>query len=203
MDESLQVTARDNVQLAAASLFLVFACAIAVPLMQADQRYRKVKDRIERFAAPYARATVIDAREPRAVLVPSTAERIVMKILTGLIGFVPSHKQHFPLAWWIVVPTALVLARLMLAFVPKRVRRVRAPGLFRLSGRCSRANSIAGASRSASGFCSSSSRTRWRCWYVRCALVFRSPKACAAWRPTALNPPAGSLPRWPIRSLSA
>lgn len=114
---SLQVTNAIMYQLAAASLFLIIACAVAVPLVQADQRYRKIKDRIERFAAPYARATVIDARETTGGGGGVNGRRIVMKILTRLIGFVPSHKEHYPLAWWIVVPTTLVFARLMLGFV--------------------------------------------------------------------------------------
>src|SRR5512143_316021 len=108
---SLQVTHAIMYQLAGASLFLVIACAVAIPLMQADQRYRKIKDRIERFAAPYARATVIDARETTGGGGAGNGRRIVMKILTRLIGFVPSHKQHYPLAWWIVVPATLVMAR--------------------------------------------------------------------------------------------
>ena len=59
----VQVTRGVSYQLAAASLLLVVACIAAVPFMQAEQRRRKVQERVAQHAAPYARATTADARE--------------------------------------------------------------------------------------------------------------------------------------------
>jgi tight adherence protein B len=100
--------------LAAASLLLVVACVAAIPLMQADQRQRKLRDRVDRYASPYARATIIDARETTSSA-PLNGRRLIMKTLTHLVGFDPSHKKYYPLPWWLLLPIALGAARVLVA----------------------------------------------------------------------------------------
>lgn len=103
-----------SLQLAAASLLLVVACVAAIPLMQADQRQRKLRDRVDRYASPYARATIIDARETTSSA-PLNGRRLIMKTLTHLVGFDPSHKKYYPLPWWLLLPIALGAARVLVA----------------------------------------------------------------------------------------
>ena len=44
--------------------------------MQAEQRRRKLQDRVEQYAAPYARATVADAREKSSAGAADSGRRI-------------------------------------------------------------------------------------------------------------------------------
>jgi tight adherence protein B len=110
-----QVTRALSLQLAAACLLLVMACAAAVPFMQAEQRRRKLLDRFALHAAPYARATTADAREKSNAGAADSGRRTLMKWLTQLVAFDPSHQDSYPLAWWVVLPAALLFARLVIA----------------------------------------------------------------------------------------
>ncbi len=99
-------------QLAGACLLLVLACLAAVPFMQAEQRRRKLQDRVVLYAAPYARATAINARERSNAGAAVSGRRMVLNWLKQLVAFDPAHLDSYPLAWWIVVPAALLFARL-------------------------------------------------------------------------------------------
>lgn len=102
-------------QLAAACLLLVLACAAAVPFMQAEQQRRKLQDRFAAHAAPYARATAGEAREKSNAGSADSGGRTLLKWLIQLVAFDPSHQDSYPLAWWVVVPAALLFARLVVA----------------------------------------------------------------------------------------
>jgi tight adherence protein B len=111
----VQVTAVLSYQLAAACLLLVLACIAAVPFMQAEQRRRKIQDRVTLYASPYARATAIDAREKSNAGAATGGGRLLLTWLTRLVAFDPAHRDHYPLAWWVVLPAALLFARLVVA----------------------------------------------------------------------------------------
>ena len=111
----VQVTRGVSYQLAAASLLLVVACIAAVPFMQAEQRRRKVQERVAQHAAPYARATTADAREKSNAGAAVSGRRIVLNWLKRLVAFDPSHQDYYLLRWWIVLPAALLFARLVVA----------------------------------------------------------------------------------------
>jgi tight adherence protein B len=102
-------------QLAAACLLLILACAAAIPFMQAEQRRRKFQYRVGQYAAPYARATAINAREKSSAGAADSGKLILMKWLKQLVAFDPSHLDSYPLASWIVLPVALLFARLVIA----------------------------------------------------------------------------------------
>jgi tight adherence protein B len=102
-------------QLAAACLLLVLACAAAVPFMQAEQRRRKLQDRVAQYASPFARATVSDAREKSSASATDSSTRTVLNWLIRLVAFDPAHRDSYPLAWWVVVPATLLFARLVVA----------------------------------------------------------------------------------------
>jgi tight adherence protein B len=102
-------------QLAAACLLLVLACVAAIPFMKAEQRRRKFQDRVGQYAAPYARATAINAREKSHAGTADSGTRILLKWLRQLVAFDPSHLDSYPAAWWIVLPAALLFARLIIA----------------------------------------------------------------------------------------
>ena len=101
-------------QLAAACLLLVVACIAAVPLMQAEQRRRKVQDRIAQYAAPYARATAAEVRDTGNAGAAISGSRKLMKWLTQLACYNPAHSDAYPLAWWIVLSAGLLFARLII-----------------------------------------------------------------------------------------
>jgi tight adherence protein B len=102
-------------QLAAACLLLVLACAAAVPFMQAEQRRRTLQDRVAQYASPFARATVSGAREKSSVGAADSGSHTLMKWLIRLVAFDPAHQNSYPLAWWVVLPAALLFARLVVA----------------------------------------------------------------------------------------
>ena len=70
--------------------------------MQAEQRRRKFQDRVGQYAAPYARATAINAREKSNAGTADSGRRILLKWLKQLVAFDPAHLDSYPLAWWIV-----------------------------------------------------------------------------------------------------
>jgi len=109
------VTSGLTYQLAAASLLLVLASVAALPFMQADQRRRQIEGRVVRFAAPYARATSIGPRERTNPGAAASGSRSLLNLLKRLVAFDPSHRDSYPLAWWVVLVGALIMARLVVA----------------------------------------------------------------------------------------
>lgn len=102
-------------QLAAASLLLVLLSVAAIPLMQSEQHRRKVRDRVTQYATPYARATVAEAHDKSSTSAAISGKHILLAMLTRLVGFNPMHQAYYPVAWWIVVPAAVLFARLLVA----------------------------------------------------------------------------------------
>lgn len=102
-------------QLAAACLLLFLACAAAVPFMQAEQRRRRIQERVDQYASPFARAIVADAREKSNAGAAADRSRELLRLLARLVSFDPSHQDSYPLAWWVVLPAALLFARLLIA----------------------------------------------------------------------------------------
>jgi tight adherence protein B len=109
----MQVTRGVSYQLAAACILLVLACLAAVPFMHAEQRRRKFRERVEEYAAPHARAAATNARHKSNAGAADSGRRILQKWLKQLVAFDSSHLDCYPLAWWIVVPAALLFARLV------------------------------------------------------------------------------------------
>ena len=110
----MQVTRGVSFQLAGACLLLVLACLAAIPFMQAEQRRRRFQERVEQYAAPHARAVATNARHKSNAGAADSGRRILHKWLKQLVAFDPAHLDSYPLAWWIVVPVALLFARLVL-----------------------------------------------------------------------------------------
>jgi tight adherence protein B len=110
----LQVTRALSYQLAAASLVLVAACVASLPLMQSEQHRRKVRERVAQYVAPYARATSTDLRVRGNASAADNGRQVLLKSAMRLVGFSPSHQEYYPLAWWIVLPAALLLSRVLL-----------------------------------------------------------------------------------------
>ena len=108
-------------QLAAACLLLVLACIAAVPFMQAEQRRRKVQDRVTQYAAPYARATAVDARDRSTAGQTASGGRRLLEFLKRLVSFNPAHRDSHLLAWWVVLPATLLFARLIVALAQSLV----------------------------------------------------------------------------------
>ena len=102
-------------QLAAACLLLVLACIAAVPFMHAEQRRRKVQDRVAQYAVPYARATAVEAREKGNAGTAMSGTRALLSWLMRIVAYDPLHSDSYPLAWWVVTPAALLFARLLIA----------------------------------------------------------------------------------------
>src|SRR3984957_5853553 len=83
--------------------------------MQSEQRRRKLQERMSQYAHPYARATGTDPRQKSAT---NTAGRhVLLQWLIRLVAFDPAHRDEYPLAWWVVLPLALLFARLLVLLV--------------------------------------------------------------------------------------
>jgi tight adherence protein B len=100
-------------QLAAASLLLVLVCIAAIPLMRADQGRRKVQERVAQYAAPYARAIAKEARD-KSTATALGGGRVLLKWLMRIVSYDPAHSDSYLLAWWVVLPAAFLLARLII-----------------------------------------------------------------------------------------
>lgn len=109
------MTAAVMLQLACGSLLLVAISAAAIPLIFAEQRRRKLNDRISQHATPYARATLAGAREKTSGTASVGGSRVLMQWLIRLVAIDPARSSQYPLAWWVVLPAALVFARLLIA----------------------------------------------------------------------------------------
>jgi len=102
-------------QLAAGSLLLVGISAAAIPFMLMEQRRRKLNDRVAQHATPYARATLAGAREKTGGTATAGGGQVLMQWLIRLVAFNPAHSAQYPVAWWVVLPVALLFARLLIA----------------------------------------------------------------------------------------
>ncbi len=111
----MQVTRGVSYQLAGACLLLVLACLAAIPFMQAEQRRRRFQERVEQYAAPHAHTAVTNARHESNTGAADSGRRTLQKWLKQLVAFDPSHLDAYPIAWWIVLPAALLFARLVVA----------------------------------------------------------------------------------------
>jgi len=109
------MTGGASLQLAGASLLLIAVSVAAIPLVHSDQHRRKLDDRIAQHATPYARATTPEAREKGNSAASPSSARILLQWLAWLVAFDPTHRAYYPLAWWLVLPLALVFARLLTA----------------------------------------------------------------------------------------
>ena len=109
------MTSSISYQLAAASLLLIVVSVAAIPLMQADQHRRKLQNRVEQHATPYARATLTDTREKSNTAGSASGGHVLLTWLTRLIAFDQAHQAHYLLPWWVVLPATLTFARLLVA----------------------------------------------------------------------------------------
>lgn len=95
--------------LAMAVLALVALAVAGVVAAGAQKERRRTEERLARVADPLARvrsaATVSIARAEVAERAPPLLR------LAGVFGFDPAKTARYPLRWWVVLPAALVLAR--------------------------------------------------------------------------------------------
>jgi tight adherence protein B len=109
------MTSGASLQFGALSLLLVGIGVAAIPLMRAEQHDRKLRDRLAQNATPYARATLVEARDRTSATAAMGNGRVLLQWLIWLVAFDPAHRSRYPLPWWIVVPAALVFSRLLVA----------------------------------------------------------------------------------------
>ncbi len=109
------MTTAATLQLACGSLLLVAISAVALPLMFIEQRRRKLNERFALYATPYARAMLAEAREKPGGGAAAGGGRVLMQWLIRLVAFDPAHSAQYPVAWWVVLPVALLFARLLIA----------------------------------------------------------------------------------------
>jgi tight adherence protein B len=102
-------------QLGAACLLLIALCAVALPFMRAEQRQRRLRERMAQFAEPYARATVVDVRTTTSSTGGDNGKRVLLGLFTRITAFDPTRQEQYPLRWWLVLPIALLGARLIVA----------------------------------------------------------------------------------------
>jgi tight adherence protein B len=97
--------------LAAASLLLVLLCVSGLALRHADQRHGRFRMRVAQYASSYARATAIVSREEMHATASVDGRRALRRLMAWLVGFDASRQDDYLLPWWLVLPTALLLAR--------------------------------------------------------------------------------------------
>jgi tight adherence protein B len=103
-------------QIAAACLALIVPCVAALPFLRADQRNRKLQARIGDYASPHARATTIGLHERTNAGQGQSIKRVLRQALARLVAFNPAHRDNYPLPWWVVLPVALLLSRIVVIF---------------------------------------------------------------------------------------
>lgn len=101
-----------SLQLGAICLLLVVLCVAAVPLLRAAQRNGRFQERVAQYAAPHARASVIDTRDKGSTAAVS-GPRLLLTWLKRLVAFDPAHRESYPIAWWIAAPVTLALAHVL------------------------------------------------------------------------------------------
>jgi tight adherence protein B len=118
----VQVNYSLSYQLAGACLLLVVACIAALPFMRAEQRRRKVQDRIAQHVGPYARTAASTARGRGNIA--GGERRTLLLWLARLVAFDPAHRDYYPIAWWVVLPTTLLVARVVVLLAESLFGRV-------------------------------------------------------------------------------
>jgi tight adherence protein B len=98
-------------QLAAGCLLLILLCVSALALMRAQQRRRRFEARVAQQAASYGRAILTTSRDNIRNTSSAKRHRAILRYCAWLVGFNASQPEHYHVAWWIVLPLALALAR--------------------------------------------------------------------------------------------
>jgi tight adherence protein B len=101
--------------LAAAGLFTVLLCVAALAVMRDQQHRARFEVRVTQQASSYGRAIASIARPDTQSTASAARKQAMLRILTWLVRFNPSQQERYPIAWWIVLPGALALARLLVA----------------------------------------------------------------------------------------
>ena len=101
-------------QLGAASLLLLLALS-ALTMMRVQRRRARLAERIAQQASSYGRAAVVAARPDVRDAASAARTQSILRFGTWLLGFDPARQDHYPVPWWIVLPAALVMARIVLA----------------------------------------------------------------------------------------
>ena len=95
--------------LALAALALAALTLTGVLAARAQRERRRTEERLARLANPLARVrAVASVSIARA---DASAKPPLLLRLAGVFGFDPAKAARYPLRWWVVVPAALVLAR--------------------------------------------------------------------------------------------
>jgi tight adherence protein B len=98
-------------QLAAGCFLLILLCMSALVLMHAQQRRRRLEARVAQQASSYGRAIVAASRNNVRSAASARGQRTILRFGAWLVGFNTSQPEHYHVAWWIVLPVGLVLAR--------------------------------------------------------------------------------------------
>jgi tight adherence protein B len=97
--------------LAAACLLLVLLCLSALAVMRAQNRRGRIEARVVQQSATYGRAVARAARSESHVDGSVARKEALLRLCKTLVGFDPAQRENYPVAWWIVLPVALVAAR--------------------------------------------------------------------------------------------
>jgi tight adherence protein B len=98
-------------RLAAASILLAMLCVSGFVVMRAQQRRDRFTARVIQQASSYGRAVVAVMRDDTHSSRSTSQKQTIQRLCAWLVGFESSQREHYPIAWWIVVPMALVVAR--------------------------------------------------------------------------------------------
>ena len=98
-------------RLAAAGLFLVLLCLSALAVMHSQQRRSRFEARVAQQASAYGRATAAVAHEDGRGIKSAAHKQTILRLCAWLMGFNPLQPSHYPIAWWIVLPAALIATR--------------------------------------------------------------------------------------------
>ena len=102
--------------LAAACLLLVLLCITALPLIYAEQHRRRLQVRFAQYAWPYARATASAWQDETHTTATVGGTFTLWPLIARLVTFDRTRQEHYVLPWWVVLPTAFLLARLLVLF---------------------------------------------------------------------------------------
>jgi tight adherence protein B len=101
--------------LGAGGLFVVLLCVAALAVIREQQRRGRFEARVAQQASSYGRAIASIARTDMRTTASAARKQAILRICTWLLRFNPSQQERYPLAWWIVLPGTLVLARGLVA----------------------------------------------------------------------------------------
>jgi tight adherence protein B len=98
-------------QLGAGSVLMVLLCISGFALLRAQQRRTRFQVRVAQQAAAYGRAVVAtsDQTSHRGGII--TYRQSILRLAARVAGLDASRRDNYPIAWWLVLPIALVLAR--------------------------------------------------------------------------------------------